>query len=154
LTGLAEQAGLTLEFPTGEPIRLSGFRDGDSPFFEFDPNQPDSNLILNILQKVGLVPMRETPVHLPWFIDRPYENERVGEIAHKSRRAIRQKYNLEMRARLWAMCAFFQIASYPEMNDFLERNPKYWLLIPIIVYAMLKTLFVKILSMPFEILAG
>jgi hypothetical protein len=153
LTDLAKQAGLTLEFPTGEPIRLSGFGDAESPFFEFDRNQPNSDLIFNILEKIGLVPTRITPIRMPWFINRPYQNEQIGEIAYRSRRTIRQMCNQEWRARLWAMCAFVQVAPFTEQNDFLNRHPKYWLCIPLIMCGMLKALVVKIISVPSEFLA-
>jgi len=148
LTDLAEQAGLTLEFPNGEPVRISGFQDGDSPCFLINTDQPDSELIFNILEKIGLVPVQKTPITPPWFVNRPYENERIGEVAYKSRRAIRQKLNTEWRAGLWAMCAFVNLGCLVELDDYLDRHPKKWLLISLIMLAMLKTLVVKFISIP------
>lgn len=154
LTGLAKQAELTLEFSTAEPIRLSGFRGEEASSFEFDPNQPNSELIFNILEKIGLVPVQENPIKMPWFVNRPYENERAGEIAYKTCRTIRQKFNPDWRAKIWAMCAFVQVASYSELNDFLIRHPRMWLLIPLVMYGMLKAMVIKIVTLPFRILAG
>ncbi len=49
LSGLAKCAKLTIEFPDGAPVRISGFQSGDSPFILISADQPDSELIFAIL---------------------------------------------------------------------------------------------------------
>src|SRR5208283_2874212 len=89
LSGMAKCAGLTIEFPDGAPVRISGFQDGDPPFILIPADQPDSELIFAILQKIGRVPVQSVPLHFPWFINRPYENEFAGEVAYRTRRTVR-----------------------------------------------------------------
>lgn len=148
LSGLAKQVGLTLEFPTGEPVRISGFQEGDPPFFLISPDQPDSELIFAILQKIGLVPVRSTPLRFPSFVNRPYENERAGEIAYRTRRTVRQQFNTEQRANLWALCAYFQIGCPNELLEFLERHPEKFILMPLVLLGVIKTRMVRIFYRP------
>ena len=151
LTDLAKKAGLSLEITDGEPIRLSGFEHGDATFFLFDLKEPDSELIFNILQKIGMVPVREKELKMPWIINRPYENERLGEAAYKTRRTIRHSLNSEWRSGLWAMCVYIQLGCPNEFKEFLNRHPEKMKLMPLIALAILKARFIRIISSPFRI---
>ena len=51
LSGIAQCAGLTLEFPNDAPVRISGFQHDDSPFVLISTEQPDSELIFALLQE-------------------------------------------------------------------------------------------------------
>jgi len=141
LSDLAKKAGLTLEFPDGAPIRISGFQDADSPFFLISTEQPDSELIFAILQKIGLVPAQGASFwtgKYPWYINRAYENETAGQTAYITRRILRQKLNSEWRASLWALCAYVQIGCPKEFRDFLECHPEKLKFIPLISFVTLK----------------
>jgi hypothetical protein len=148
LTGIAKHVGLTLEFPNDEPVRISGFQGGGSPFYLIKADQPDSELIYAILLKIGLVPVQNKPLQFPWYVNRPYENEQAGEIAYKSRRTLRQKLNPEWRAGLWALCAYQMIGCPREFRDFLERHPEKWKLMLLVFFGVLKTRIVRIFCNP------
>jgi hypothetical protein len=149
LSGLAKCAGLTIEFPDGAPVRISGFQDGDSPFTLISADQPDSELIFAILQKIGLIPIQSDnfwPRHFPWFLNRPYENESVGTGAYKIRRTMRQKLNSEWRAGLWALCAYPQIGCPNEFRDYLKRHPEKMILMPLVWLGTLKARLTGVFS--------
>jgi len=48
LSDLAKCARLTVEFPEGAPIRISGYQDAAPPFFLIHTDQPDSELIFAV----------------------------------------------------------------------------------------------------------
>jgi hypothetical protein len=135
LLGIAKCAGLTLVFPDGAPIRISGYQDAAAPFFLISADQPDSELIFAILQKIGLVPAQANGFwagKFAWYINRPYENETAGEVAYKTRRTLKQKLNREWRAGLWALCAYVQLGCPNEFQDFLKRHPEKLKLMPLV----------------------
>lgn len=155
LSGMAKCAGLTIEFPDGAPIRISGYQDGDSPFFLISADQPDSELFFTILQKIGLVPVQSDnfwPDHFPWFLNRAYENEFAGEITYKTRRTVRIKLNREQRADLWALCVYAQIPRAAQFVQFLKRHPEKRKLMPFAWYVSLKAPFPNKLSTCFRML--
>jgi len=142
LSGLAKCANLTVEFPDNAPIRISGFNDGDEPFVLINADQPESELIFAILQKIGLVPVQNDnfwPEHFPWFLNRAYENEFAGEVAHKTRRTLRQMLPPERRADLWALYIYAQIPCDAQFVQFLKRHPEKKKFMPFVWYAILKT---------------
>ena len=126
LNDLAKSGDLRIEFPDGAPIRISGFRHGNGPMMLVNPDQPDSELIFDILQKIGLVATHidSQPINFPRFLDRPYENERAGEISYKARRVVRQKFNANRRAELWALCAYSQLPFPLDFYFFAYRHPE------------------------------
>jgi hypothetical protein len=143
LSDIAKCVRLSLEFPDGAPIRISGYQDADAPFFLISVDQPDSELIFAILQKIGRVPVQVQienfwSRNLPWFINRPYENEAAGEVAFKARRLLRQQLNREWRAGLWALCAYVQLGCPNEFRDFLQRHPEKLKYIPLVCYVTIK----------------
>jgi len=138
---MARCAKLTLEFPDGAPVRISGYRDDDSPFVLISADQPDSELIFAILQKIGLVVADEKKSEMfryTWFVNRPYENKFVGEAAYKIRRTIRQTFTREHRADLWALCIYVQMPCSAQLVQFLRRHPEEMKLMPFIWYVTLK----------------
>jgi hypothetical protein len=140
---MAKCAGLTIEFPDAAPIRISGYPDDDPPFVLIAADQPDSELIFAILQKIGLVPVQNAPFHFPWFLNRPYENERVGETAYKTRRTVRQKFKRGWRAGLWTMFVYSQLPCQNEFRDFLKRHPEKMILMPVVWFCILKIRLAK-----------
>jgi hypothetical protein len=155
LSGMAKCADLTIEFPDGAPIRISGYHDGDSPFFLINTDQPDSELIFTILQKIGLVPVHSDNYwsnHLPSYLNHPYENEFAGEVVYKTRRAVRQKLNTKWRAGLWALCAYVQIPCAAQFVQFLKRHPEKMILMPLVWYGIQKTQIQGKFSTSFRIL--
>jgi hypothetical protein len=139
LSDLAKSAGLEINFADGAFICISGFRYGESPFVLINLDQPDCDLIFAILQKIGLVASKDKFFSLPWFLNRPYENEFAGEIAYKSRRVMRQQYNLEWRASLWALTAYPHIPCNNDFSKFLRRHPEKWRLMPLVWYGYQKS---------------
>ena len=141
LSGIARSIGLTLEFPDGQPVRIFGFQDAATPFFLISTDQPDSELIFAMLQKIGLVPAQGASFwtgRYPWYIYRSYENETAGEIVYKSRRSLKQLLNREWRAGLWALFAYVQLGCPNEFRDFLQRHPEKLKLMPVVFFATLK----------------
>jgi len=150
LSGIAKGVGLNLEFSDGASVRISGFQDDETPFILISADQPDSELIFAILQKIGLVPARGQVGYVPWFANLPYENEVVGEIAYKTRRTARQKFNSKWHADLWALCAYPLIGCPKEFFEFLKRHPEKikWMLLvmPFALFGVLKTRWVRLFS--------
>ncbi len=152
---LAQFGGLTIEFPDGAPVRISGFRDGDSPVVLIRTDQPDSELIFAILQNIGFafVPSETFwPRYFPWYVNRPYQYEFAGEIAYRTRRALRRKCNREWRAGLWALCAYALIGCPSEFRDYLKRHPEKLKLMPLVLYGTLKTRFVRFIHIAIKTL--
>jgi hypothetical protein len=142
VSGLAEHVGLTIEFPDGGPIRISGYQDDDPPFVLISVDQPESELIFAILQKIGLASVNEGNFwekHLPWFLNRPYENETAGDVAYKIARTMKQKFNKENRADRWALLIYAQIPRAAEFVHFLKRHPEKMKLMPFVWFAFVKS---------------
>jgi hypothetical protein len=142
LSGLAKHTGLTIEFPDGEPIRISGYQDDDPPFVLISVDQPEYELIFAILQKIGLASVNENNFwakHLPWFLNRSYENVAVGDVAYKMARTIKQKFNKENRADRWALLIYAQIPRAAEFAQFLKRHPEKMKLMPFVWFACVKS---------------
>jgi hypothetical protein len=136
LSGLAQCAGLTIEFPDGAHIRISGFQD-EPTFVLISSDQSDSELIFAILQKIGTVAAGSRDFPLPWFLNRPYEIEFAGEVTYKTRRKIRQKFNPEKRADLWALCAYSECGWLSELRDYLKQHPEKIKMTPFILCALI-----------------
>jgi hypothetical protein len=150
LSDIAKCVRLSLEFPDGAPIRISGYQDADAPFFLISVDQPDSELIFAILQTIGLAPAQSRSPRFPWFLNRPYENEVAGEIAYKTRRTVRQKFNRKWHADLWALCVYPLMGCPNEYRDFVERHPEKikWMLLamPFVLFGVLKTRLTRLFS--------
>lgn len=119
LKGIAKGGGFTIEFPDGAPIRILGFLDGQPRLINSD--QPESDLVFAFLHAIALEV--RLPLPMPSFLNRPYENERAGEIAYVSRRIMRQKLNNQWRASVWTMCAYIQTGRLDLLTNFLWRHP-------------------------------
>jgi hypothetical protein len=146
LSNLAKGVGLTIDFSDCAPVRISGDEIGESDSILVNADQPDSELIFAILQQIGSVPMRSKRLHIPWYVNRPYENEFAGEVAFRTRRVLRHKYNTEWRASLWALCAYPMIGCPNEFQEFLKRHPEKWKFMPAIILASLKIRLVRFFS--------
>ena|ERR1035438_2309122 len=120
LKGIAKGGGFTIEFPDGAPIRISRFPDGQPQYV--NPDQPESDLVFAVLHTIALEV--HLPLPMPSFLNRPYENERVGEIAYVSQRIMRQKLNNQWRAGVWTMCAYIQTGRLDLLINFLWRHPE------------------------------
>ena len=148
LTGIAKGGGFTIEFPDGAPIRISGFQD-EQPR-DVKPDQPDSDLVFAVLHTIALEV--RLPLPMPLFLNRPYENERVGEIAYVSRRIMRQKLNDQWRADIWTMSAYINTGRLDLLSDFLRRHPERFLLFFLAWIGTLIAHLRKILNWPGRIL--
>ena len=149
LSDIAKCAGLTVDFPDGEPIRISGYPDDDAPFVLISVDQPDSELIYDILKNIGLVLVQGPEFwnkNFPRYLNRPYESEFAGDVAYRTRRVLRRKLNSKWRAELWALAAYGQLGCPNEFSDFFQRHPKKMLWMPLILYGSLKARLVKALS--------
>ena len=156
LSGVAKCAGLEIESPDDASIRISGFQHGDTSVVFISTKQPDSDLIFNILQKIGQVATHpdNSPLPFPWYINRPYENESAGEVVYKTRRILQQKLNLEWRANLWALCAYRQIGCPHEFKDFLTRHPEKLKLMLLLLLGEFKTWLVRFIKFPIKLALG
>ena len=119
LSAIAKKFGLTITFSDGAPIRILGFSDGQPRLINSD--QPESELVFAVLHTIALEV--RLPLPLPWFLNRPYENDRIGETAYITRRIVRQKLNDEWRADLWALRAYALLGRYDLLSDFLTHHP-------------------------------
>lgn len=136
LCGLAQCAGLTIEFSEGAHIRIYGFKN-EPPFILISPDQSDSDLIFAILQKIGTIAAGSRDFPLPGFLNRPYEIEFAGEVAYKTRRSIRQRFSPEKRADLWALCTFSECGWLSELRDYLKQHPEKLKMMPFILYSLM-----------------
>jgi hypothetical protein len=149
LSDIAKCAGLTVDFPDGAPIRISGYPDDDAPFVLISVDQPDSELIYDILKNIGLVLVQGREFwdkNLPRYLNRPYESEFAGDATYKTRRVLRLTLNSNWRAEFWALAAYCQLGCPKEFSDFFQRHPKKMLWLPLIMYGLLKARLVKALS--------
>jgi hypothetical protein len=136
LSNLAGCGGLTITSPEGSPISISGYPDGEPRFVIAD--QPDSELIFAILKNIGLVaPVTQEP-RIPWYLNRPYEIEPVGEFAYKTRRALRQKFNSQWQAGFWALYVYSLLPCQNEFLHFLKQHPRKLILMPVVLLTTLK----------------
>jgi hypothetical protein len=144
LSDIAKCVGCKIEFKDGKPTRV--FSDEFKSFHFLNFNQPDSELIFDALQKIGLVALKRRgrqPFDFPWYLNRPYEWEFAGETAYKSRRIMKQKLNLEWCSNLWALCAYALLPCRATFVNFLSRHPEKIKLMPLVIYGNWKTRFVK-----------
>ena len=148
LTGIAKAAGITIEFSDAAPIRIYGVPDAQPRYVNLD--QAESDIVFAVLHAIALE--IRLPLPMPFFLNRPYENERVGEIAYVTRRIMRQKLDFEWRADVWALCAYVQIGRLELLANFLRRHPDKLPFFFLAWFGMLKTRFVQILSWPGRIL--
>lgn len=137
LVGLAKCAGLTIEFPENAPIRVSGFPNEDSCTL-IDAGQAESELLFAVLQKIGIVAAGNREIPLPWFINRPYENQFAGEVTYVTRRTLRRILSPEKRADLWALCTYCECGWLCEFHDFLKRHPERLKMMPYVWCGLVK----------------
>ena len=148
LKAIAMGSGFTIEFPDGAPIRLSGFPNGQVKYV--NPDQPESDLVFAVLHTIGSE--LDLPLPMPWFLNRPYENERVGDAAYKIKRAQQIKRNKKWRADIWALLAYSKTIRYDLLSAFLIRHPDklpafFWTWV-----GMLFQRFIQIIKAPGRIL--
>jgi hypothetical protein len=127
LSDLAIRYNTRLPFSPGQPIYLYKSQAPESEIAVFDPDQPQSELIFAILYAIGheyLHRDKKYKLPIPSFVNRPYENEFAGEVAYKTRRAIRRFCGEQWQANLWALCEYYQIGCPEEFKEFLKRHPE------------------------------
>jgi hypothetical protein len=127
LCDLARVHGGELKFATGLPVRFYGCQDTESPIAVINSDQPQSELIFTILHEIAhkaLHCQRQYRLPIPWFLNRPYENEVVGENVYKLRRALRLHCGQEWQADIWALCAYSLIGCPDDLKNFLQRHPE------------------------------
>jgi hypothetical protein len=142
LVALAKECGLQTE-TTNDMLVL--FREGqpsEPPLAEIHLDHPQHEAIFSVLHEIGQFYIRfrnPRPLPMPWFVNRSYENEILGEAAYKVKRGIRQKCSEKWQADLWAMCAYCQIGCPDDLNTFLKQHPEKASLFYIAVTAQVKT---------------
>ncbi len=152
LSDLAKGAGLSVEFPAGQPIRILSQSDQVDCI---DLQQPVSEQIYAVLQRIGWVAVQSksrSPFAFPWYLNRAYEWEPAGDVVYKTRRVLRQKLNLVWHSHLWALCTFAILPCRREFRDFLYRNPGKLTLRPIVFYGFLKIRLARFLGRVFRVL--
>lgn len=130
---------LKIEFPESMPVRISGFKHGQSRSVLISSEMPDSELIFAILQKIGLVAAQKQAFPMPWYLNRSYENELAGEIAYKTRRTVRHAFNSDWRARTWALLMYVHLPCAAEFIKFLRGHPEERKLVPLAWYGIQKS---------------
>lgn len=148
LSAIAKKFGLTIEMSDGNPIRISGFQDGQPRLINSD--QPESELVYAILHTIALEV--RIPLTMPWFLDRPYEDERIGETVYISRRILRRICNNEWRAELWTLRAYAVLGRYDLLHAFLSNHPDKLMTCFWAWTELLAQKLVQILKMPGRIL--
>lgn len=152
LCDLARAAGTELKFIEGLPIHIYGCQHTEAPIAVINSDLPQCEQIFTILHEIGHFVLHcktSRSLPMPLFVNRPYKNEIMAEIAYKTRRTIRRKFDKEWQADLWAFCAFFEIGCRNDFQEFLRRHPdktKFLLLVfPVILKIRLTKLFKKLL---------
>lgn len=151
LSGIAGKSGVVVHY--SDVVRMSGFQDAPNSV-EIKLEQPDSEIIYAILQGIGRAQVTGMSIKYPWYINRPYENKTAGEIVYRTRRAMRIKLGGKWRADLWALCAFPTIGCPNEFQDFLQRHPEKFILMPLIILFFLRQRLVRLLKKPFRFLVA
>jgi hypothetical protein len=127
--------------PRSAPAKPFPYQDGAPPFLLINSDQPDSELIFAILQKILLVQVQNDdfwPQHFPWFINRPYENKFAGEVAYQTRRTMRMMFNREQKAELRALWVYARIPCIAQFVQFLKRHPEKRKMMSLVWYLTLK----------------
>jgi hypothetical protein len=127
LAALAEEVGATVETPNDKLLLYSDHQHSEPPVASIPLDQPQRDVIFAFLREISRFTPQIKNTHLlrmPWFINRPFENETVGEIAYKTRRAVRQKCGKAWQADFWAMTVFPFVGTKDDMKAFLEQHPE------------------------------
>jgi len=125
-------------------VLFCGCQHTDVPVTVIHLNQPQSELIFTILHEIGhwvLHSKYACPLQMPWYVNRPYENETVADIAYKAKRALRQKYGKEWQADLWALIAFQMVGTKDDIKAFLIQHPEK---IPLFLMAVAALVIIRI----------
>jgi hypothetical protein len=136
LVALAEEIGLKTQI-TGETwVLRRGGQPSEPPVAVVHLDHPQPEVIFAILLEIGRFYIRfrnPRPLPMPSFVNRPYENEILGDAAYKIRRAIRLKCGEVWQANLWALCAYGAIGCPDDLKAFLEQHPEK---LPFVLLAM------------------
>ena len=127
LSEFAECTGATVEFPDAMPVLVTGREDGQPCSLTVTLDQPESDLIFNILCAIGhfaFLNGNPRPWPLPWWLNRPYENETLGDLAYKAKRALRWNLNPKWQTELWAMGVYCQLPLPQQLASFFKRHPE------------------------------
>jgi hypothetical protein len=127
LFALAEENGLRSETADDTLLLFSSGQYSEPPVAVIHLDQPQHEVIFAFLHEIGHFAPRiknPRPLRMPWFINRSYENERLGEAVYKTRRALRQILNKEWQADAWALCVYSQIRCPDDLKAFLKQHPK------------------------------
>jgi len=124
---LAAEIGLKTEANKDMLVLLRDGQPSEPPVATVHLDHPQHEVIFGILYEIGYFNLRfrnPRPLRLPWFIDRPYENEILGEATYKTRRALRRICGEAWRADLWALCAYCAIGCPDDFKAFLNQHPE------------------------------
>jgi hypothetical protein len=153
LVSLAEEDGLKIETANDKLVLFSANQHSEAPVAVIDLNQPQHDVIFTLLHEIGYFKLHfknPRPLRMPWFINRPYENELLGETAYKTRRALRLKVSKERQADLWALCAYRLIGCPDDLKTFLKQHPEKLPLFLVAVAGHVKTRIEKFIRTLFH----
>jgi len=124
---LAAEVGVTIETPKDTLLLFCGCQHSEPPVAVIPLDQPQHDVIFTFLREIShFTPQFKNPrpLRMPWFINRPYENEILGEATYKTRRVLRRKCGEAWHADLWAMTAFPLVGTKDDLKAFLEHHPE------------------------------
>jgi hypothetical protein len=127
LVALAAEDGLETETAKDTLLLSRASQHSEAPLAVIHLDQPQHEVIFAFLHALGHFVLRyknPRPISMPWFVNRPYENETVGEIAYKTRRTLRLKLGKEWQADFWALCAYRLIGCPDDLKAFLKQHPE------------------------------
>jgi hypothetical protein len=86
---------------------------------------------------------RTFKIKTPFYLNIPYENQKVAEIAYLTKRVLRQQFGREWQADGWALTAYILLGFSTDFTDFLIRHPRKILFLPLVFYALLRLFIVS-----------
>jgi hypothetical protein len=146
LCEIARQAGTELHFAEGMPISFHGCQHTEAPIAVINSELPDSEQIYTILHEIGHAMLhykKDYKLPIPWFINRPYENEFLSDASYKTKRILKQKMNAEWQADCMALCYFCQLGARQEFQEFLQSHPEKTKLMLVVIPSILKNRLVS-----------
>jgi len=123
----AGQLGLKLEITTDHLVLSPDGQDSPSPVALISLDQPQHEVIFSFLFEIGhfeLHVRHPYQLRMPWFINRPFENEILGDATYKTRRLLRLKFGHKWQADFWALCAYRKIGCPDDLKAFLMQHPE------------------------------
>jgi len=131
----AGQFGLKLEITNDHLVLSPDGQDSQPPAAVISLDQPQHEVIFRFLFEIGYFELHVRhpyQLRMPWFINRPFENETLGDATYKTRRLLRLKFGHKWQAALWALFAYPKIGCPHDLKDFIQQHPEkfpLWLLV-------------------------